>query len=90
MVKLSRFEVKLSKKNFFKKFFLKKIIFFYSVKRQFFLKKIAQKTAHFDGRWYFCLRAQGPRVDSRPLVLVAPHPGQTITYISHNRFTKEG
>ena len=87
MVKLSRFEVKLSK-NFFSKNFFK--IFFYSVKRQFFLKKIAQKTAHFDGRWYFCLRAQGPRVDSRPLVLVAPHPGQTIMYISHNRFTKEG
>ena len=79
-------------KIFFKNFF------FYSVERQFFLKKNAQKTAHFDGRWYFCLRAQGPRVDSRPLVLVAPHPGQIIIYIyiyiyiyiSHNRFTKEG
>ena len=55
VVKLSRFEVKLIKKKFFK-FFLKKN-FFYSVKRHFFLKKIAQKTAHFDGRWYFCLRA---------------------------------
>ena len=35
---------------------------------------------HFDGRWYFCLRAQGPGVDSRPLVLVAPHSGQTIMH----------
>ena len=86
MVKLSRFEVKLRKKIL--NLFLKKKILL--SKKTIFLKKIAQKTAHFDGRWYFCLRAQGPRVDSRPLVLVAPHPGQTIIYISHNRFTKEG
>ena len=35
---------------------------------------------HFDVRWYFCLRAQGPWVDTRPLVLLVPHQGQTIMH----------
>ena len=26
-------------------------------------------------RWYLCLRAQRPRINSRPLLPVAPHPG---------------
>ena len=46
MVKLSRFEVKLSKKKFLQIFFLKKIIFFYSVKRQFFFEKKMHKKLH--------------------------------------------
>ena len=54
VVKLRRFEVKLSKKKILKKS-LKKI--FLLSKKTIFLKKIAQKTAHFDGRWYFCLTA---------------------------------
>ena len=31
-----------------------------------------------NGRWYLCLRACCPLVYSRPLVSVAPHPGQTV------------
>ena len=42
--------------------------------------RFKQGIQHFDDRWYFCLSAQRPRDDSRPLVLVAPHPGQTIMH----------
>ena len=63
-----------------KRFFKKRFTKFHLISTKPPPPRFNQSSQHFDGRWYFCLRAQAPWVDPRPLVLAAPHTGQTIMH----------